>query len=35
MALYQASKILESGLPDKVSDECERLGVKVLGEALK
>ncbi len=35
VALYQASKVLESGLPDLVSEESERLGVKVMQEALK
>ena len=35
VALYQASKILESGLPELVSEESERLGVQVLQEALK
>ena len=35
VALYQASKILESGLPDLVKEESERLGVKVMQEALK
>jgi len=35
VALYQASKVLESGLPDLVSEESERLGVKVMQEALR
>ncbi len=30
VALYQASKILESGLPKLCQDESERQGVKVL-----
>ena len=33
--MYQASKILESGLPHLVKEESERLGVKVMQEALK
>lgn len=30
VAFYQASKVLESGLPHLVTDESERLGVKVM-----
>ena len=30
VALYQASKVLESGLPHLVQEESERLGVKVM-----
>lgn len=35
VALYQASKILEGGLPHLVKEESERLGVKVMQEALR
>lgn len=35
VALYQASKVLESGLPHLVQEESERLGVKVMEQALK
>jgi chaperonin GroEL len=35
VALYQASKILETGLPHLVQEESERLGVKVMEQALK
>jgi chaperonin GroEL len=35
VAMYQAAKILESGLPHLVKEESERLGVKVMQEALK
>lgn len=35
VALYQASKLLESGLPEIVLDKYESIGVKILGEALK
>jgi chaperonin GroEL (HSP60 family) len=34
VALYQASKILETGLPHLITEESERLGVKVMQEAL-
>ncbi len=30
VALYQASKVLEGGLPELVGEESERLGVQVL-----
>jgi chaperonin GroEL len=35
VALLQASKLLESGLPQFTEDSSERLGVKILSEALK
>lgn len=35
VALYQASKLLESGLPKLASDPYEQIGVKILSEALK
>ena len=35
VALYQASKVLETGLPHLVQEESERLGVKVMEQALK
>lgn len=31
VALYQASKLLENGLPGIVADEYESIGVKILG----
>ena len=34
VALYQASKTLENGLSDLVSDESEAIGVRVLKDAL-
>ena len=35
VALYQASKTLEHGLSDLVSDESEAIGVRVLKDALQ
>lgn len=35
VALYQASKLLERGLPHLASERSEEIGIRVLGEALK
>lgn len=35
VALYQASKLLEGGLPHLVSDRYESIGVKILASVLK
>ena len=35
VALYHASKLLEDGLPDVLSDPSEQLGAQILGKALK
>jgi chaperonin GroEL len=35
IALYQASKVLENGLPDLIEDENEAMGVRIMADALK
>lgn len=35
IAMYNASKLLEDGLPDQLIDESERIGAKLLGQAMK
>ena len=35
VALYQAAKMLEDGLPDMMDDESEKLGAQILGQAMK
>ena len=35
VALIHASKLLETGLPDMLSDPSERVGARILGQALK
>jgi chaperonin GroEL len=35
IALYHASKLIEDGLPDMLSDPSEQVGAKILSEALK
>lgn len=35
VALYHASKLLEDGLPDILTDPSERIGAQILGQALK
>jgi len=35
VALYHASKLLEDGLPDVLTDPSERIGAQILGQALK
>ena len=35
VALYQASKLLENGLPSLCKDPYEQIGVKILSKALK
>lgn len=35
IALYHASKLLEDGLPDLLSDSSERIGAQILGQAMK
>lgn len=35
IALYHASKLIEDGLPDMLSDPSEQTGAKILSEALK
>ena len=35
VALYHASKLLEDGLPDILSDPSERIGAQILGRALQ
>lgn len=35
IALYHASKLIEDGLPDMLSDPSEQIGAKILSEALK
>ena len=35
VALYHASKLLEDGLKDTLSDESEQIGAKILGQAIK
>jgi len=33
--MYHASKLLESGLPDILTDPSEQIGAKILGQAMK
>jgi len=35
VALFNASKLLDSGLPNLVADEYEAIGVKILAAALR
>lgn len=35
IALYHASKLLETGLPDLLDDPSEQYGAKILSEAMK
>jgi len=35
VAVYQASKLLEDGLPKLTADKYEQIGVRILAKALK
>lgn len=35
VALYHASKLLEGGLSDVLTDPSERIGAQILGQAMK
>jgi hypothetical protein len=33
--MFHAAKLLETGLPDIITDKSERIGAKILGQAMK